>query len=771
MRPFKQFRHLQTILRQAAAGVVFCALLLAPSRLSPAACDPNRVFYGYSFLNADLIAIAAEAAPFLMPFSKLERYYQGPAYTQANDNIREWHERFCKQAKPLDIYYMVYDAPEYELENLRAAIVENTPLGTMASELTQNTFARYLHRHKCTEAIDYLLYAKQCEPYALKPEGWKEQPRATAAMNRLIKEGREAFMRTKSDYIRLRYAYQIIRLAHYLKDYELTLELFDFLMPKIDHDPSIVEYWILGHKAGALLALGKNVEASYLYAKVYDRCPGKRESAYRSFRIKTDEEWEACLLMCQNDRERAALYALRASGEEARLLEEMESIYELRPESEHLNALLMREVIRLERDLLGLDFNKRREENRRYSGIPRKDADERVIRLQAFVRQALKDGKVQRTDLWKLAEGYLELLAGDFYFAAKTFKAAAGLVESDTLKKQLDVFQNVLNVIALDSIGDAEERALVALKSKDIFRQNKDFPRFLEDRLAHLYRVNKQPGKAFLQDYPFAYLKLNPRPVVIEDLLRTARKESLNRLERSMVVKEDGTTLESDLIDIKGTVLLGQFRLKEALETLKEMSREEWDNYGTFYPFIDRVNDCVHCLRLRDSIGVSYNKGNLIEELLELEFRAKAETTPNLAAGRFYRIGLGLYNMTYFGYSWKAADYYRSGASMQRRHLKDGDNITPHHLFPYGNREVFDCSRALYFFEKALSLAEDPELAAKAAFMAAKCERNEYYVKSASGDFPRTYVYFDILKKNYSDTRYYARAIRECKYFKAYASK
>ncbi len=127
--------------------------------------------------------------------------------------------------------------------------------------------------------------------------------------------------------------------------------------------------------------------------------------------------------------------------------------------------------------------------------------------------------------------------------------------------------------------------------------------------------------------------------------------------------------------------------------------------------------------------------------------------------------------MTYFGYSWKAADYYRSGASMQRRHLKDGDSVTPHHLYPGGNREVFDCSRAQFYFEKARILAENPELAARATFMAAKCERNEYYVKSASSDVPRTYFYFNVLKENYPNTRFYARAIRECKYFKAYASK
>lgn len=750
-------------------GVLMGVLLLTPGHFSTAACDPNRVFYGYSFLEANMIALAAEAAPFLLPFSNIEQYYQGPEAAQANDNIREWHERFCQRAKYTDISYIVYDAPAYELENLHSAIIEKAPINYLAPELAQNTFARYLHRNGCTETIDYLLFAKRCEPYAVKPEGWKDQARSNTAMQRLIDEGMEAFMRTKSDYIRLRYAYQIIRLAHYLKDYRQTLDLYDYLMPKIDHDPSIVEYWILGHKAGALLAMGQDVEASYLYAKVFDRCAGKRESAYRSFKIKTDEEWAACLLRCQNDRERAALYAMRAYGDDARLIPEMENIYALDPDSEHLNVLMIREMIRLERDLLGLDFNKRSKQNQRYLGIPRKQADKRVIRLQEFVRQVLKDGKMPRKDLWKLAEGYLELLAGDYYFASKTFKVAKDLVKSDTLQKQLDVFQNILKIIALDKVDEESEQLIYDLRESPLFVNNRTFKRFLQDRMAHLYAEQNHPGKAFLQYYPFAYLGLNPKDDALNDLLLTARRGATNRFERSMIVKEDGSTIENDLINLKATQLLGELNLEDAFSTMKQMSREVWDDYGGFYPFVDRIRDCVHC-GIPDTIGMRYNRGKLIEELLSLENRARSETDTNLAAQRYYRIGLALYNMTYFGNSWQAADTYRSGASMQARYLKDGDNITPHYLYPGGNREVFDCSRAQYYFGQARIMATDRELAAKATFMAAKCEQNEYFVKKYVGA-KRSYFFFNLLKTSYDDTQFYARAIRECKYFRAYVSK
>ena len=130
-----------------------------------------------------------------------------------------------------------------------------------------------------------------------------------------------------------RYAYQLIRLAHYANDYQGVLDLFEFLEPKIDDQESIINYWILGHKAGALNALGQNVKAAYLYSVIFQNTPSKRETAYRSFNIKTDEEWKACLLLCENNMERATLYAIRANADQSKAAEEMEQIYELDPEN------------------------------------------------------------------------------------------------------------------------------------------------------------------------------------------------------------------------------------------------------------------------------------------------------------------------------------------------------------------------------------------------------------------------------------------------------
>jgi len=188
------------------------------------------------------------------------------------------------------------------------------------------------------ETIDYLIYAKNCEPNVVALDAWNEDTHDYAAMEDLLNEGLKRFKKTKSNFLKLRYAYQIIRLAHYKKEYSRVLELHAFLMPKIDEVTinelrSLVYYWIVGHKAGALLKLGDRTEAAYLYSRIFAECPSKRESAFRSFSIKFQAEWDEVLKRCASDKERSVIYALRANGADSQAIYDMETIYDLYPHS------------------------------------------------------------------------------------------------------------------------------------------------------------------------------------------------------------------------------------------------------------------------------------------------------------------------------------------------------------------------------------------------------------------------------------------------------
>jgi hypothetical protein len=49
--------------------------------------------------------------------------------------------------------------------------------------------------------------------------------------------------------------------------------------------------------------------------------------------------------------------------------------------------------------------------------------------------------------------------------------------------------------------------------------------------------------------------------------------------------------------------------------------------------------------------------------------------------------------------------------------------------------------------------------------MAARCEQNLFF----AGFGPRSNEYFELLKRNYAQTRFYTYVVQECSYFKVYA--
>ena len=765
---------MQKVLKITLKGIsicVFLALIFLPTKISKGCGPQDFAFYGYTFLNPNIIDLEAPKAPYFAGFEKIFRQLRPKEDIQQKDNLMEWQERFCGIPKLVDLQYIIYKASLSQMRTLKTLIRQKN--GTLSGMLAGNTFARHLHQDKCEEAVDYLIFAKRCEPHVIASSSWNINQRDTVTMQFLIKDGLKEFKKLKSHYFKLRYAYQLIRLAHYKKDYQQTLDLYEDLLPKIDNEPSIIEDWILGHKAGALMGLGRNVEAAYLYSKIFQHTPSKRETAYRSFLIKTDEEWAACLRLCQSDSERAMLYALRANDPNSQAAVEMEKIYALDPKNEFLEMLLVREIQKLEKDLLGLDFNKQKRTNRNYHKIPRKQAGKSLLDLLQLVLK-VSEGKMANTpDLWHIAEGYLELLGGDYYAAKKTLTPLRGSMANAQLEEQLEAMIMVANIDGLEEVNTKMENLIVQYEKSPLFTKYPDFGKFVKDKLAHLYNEQGFRGKSFLESYTLQQLKYNPQIEIIDELIAICQKQNRSDLEDEMVLKKDGkTTIESELWDLKGTYFLSQMQLESALEAFRQMPRNDRDNFGLFNPFREAFVDCVNC-RVVDTLGI--NKTAILERILEYEYKAKADMENG--GQYFYNIGNALYNMTYFGYEWEIADHFRSGASWYG--LKSGKSVFEKYNAPYGNRETVNCSLPLYYFDKAFRTTNNPELAAKAAFMAAKCQQNLFFTTEGSNysfsknqipNVPDAYrQYFKVLKDNFSETAFYEEVVEECLYFEMYA--
>ena len=501
-----------------------------PAVPPPGACAGTQTFYGYTFLSPEIIHKNAAFAPF---FLKWDDFYDRVFFNrdvQREENLAEWAERFCDQPNLSHIEYVVYKSTTVELSGLRDAAQDKEHKMPLPYGLAENTFAEMIADNGCTEVVDYLFFAKKCEPYVVaRGSSWQVSEADPDAMQQLIREGLERFKQTESHFIRLRYAYQIVRLAHYARQWQQTVDLYNFLMPKVDRrKPSIVFFWTMGHLAGALRQLGKYPEAAYRYSLVFRHCASKRAQAYRSFLIRNDQDWEATLRLCQSDAEKSTLYILRAGGAHTYATDDMQQIYELEPRNPQLELLLVSEVQELEKVFL-----RTRVTDQKYGQakgmIKRENASKHLLGLQKFVRKVLQDGQTPNPKLWRSISGYLELLAGDTYAADKTFdRAQSALDRGDSydknLYKQIETWRVLLEIMKLNTATNFPDEEAFKVRSYDAFKANPNFEPFLRDWLSAAYAAANHPGKAMLAAYEPGALGYNPNLEVIDDLLQVTEQ-------------------------------------------------------------------------------------------------------------------------------------------------------------------------------------------------------------------------------------------------------
>ena len=692
----------------------------------------------FPLIQSFIVNPTAPASPYFTSFKDIYLKFGKQTILQPNENINEWYERFCEVAPLSDIEWLIYQSDLSDIQELKNAVIQNTGLITY---LRTNKFARHLVKNKCLETIEYLLFAKKCEPFVTADKDvWQTKKPDIQNMEALIQEGTKEFLTIESHYIRLRMAYQIIRLAHYSGQYSKVKYLYNYFTPKINHAPSTIQYWIEGHYAGALKALGERAKAAYFYARVFHHCPAKRESAFLSFEVRTDNDWLSALSFCENDQERTALYALRASFRNSRAVDEMIDIYSLHPKSNYLESILIQEIEKQEK----------------------KPVVEYIKKLDTFVKQVIDEKKVAHPEIWLLALGYLKYLNNDYFEAKLAFNAVTEYTQSKALQEQIAIFNMAIEIKEWEKINEEVAQRIWEFQSEnEVFNRYPTLQSLLSKQVFQNLKNHGNPGLAVLYKFGFNAVKVNPSEEVIRDIKELAKKEIINPFEKSLMVlskKQFNTEIQA----LYATWLMTLNEWEAAEKAWQEIPLADIELFGKSNPFVERLNECVHCPVKSNERQLT--KPQIVAEMLKLQYDIKANRTES--PQYYYKMGLGLYNMSYFGYAWNVVDYFRSGSSLKAERLENASDRMKHPLFPNGNRENVDLSKALGYFEKAITLSTDKELSARATFMAARCEQKMSHVTKTANKRK----YFALLKTKYKDTQYYDKVIESCKYFKYYVN-
>ncbi|MCC6571691.1 MAG: hypothetical protein IT274_08720 [Chitinophagales bacterium] len=761
----------------------------------------------YNLFNQELIS-DQKLEPFLLTYDNI--YYNGdfwnPAersHQQTDANLEEWNKYFNQKIPVKDLQYLVYTSTVTELQ----AFLTNNLAQTPNSGLTYHAA---LFSEKGLEALQYLIFAKQCEKYALtqdNSDGWSymgaREKMSKPEFMATAKAGNTLYATLKNNDLKLRTAYQLVRLSHYAGFNDDAIRYFDkFVLPL--KNQSLPYYYALEQKAGALFNLKKYAAATRDYIQVFNGAPGRQLAVYTSFLMSSALFKNGGNLLTTNA-EKTTFYMLRGYNGFASGISEMKKIYTLSPNAPALEVLAVREMNKTEREILMQPSP--------YSGkniFLKGDAS-----TQAYLKKLLtltdiivNNKYIVRKDFWKSYQAHLHFLSGNYKNAESIANDISGNDKQVNEQAKVTAFAAFLAQCAV--VGPETEKRIYSYLNT---HKEKTTEGYIYELTAHKYLQQKDYAKAFLchNDLSGLYTSLDLK--IIDQLITFYNKPDKNNFEQLLSAKQKNAM--TYLYDLKGTHYLKYDQPENALVWFKKVpgnlkflklhvydyiSDTETEKDGDFNGYSDisarifsngirpyfedtqekAMTDQVYKMPEFKFIPAIMNKQQLAECLIALKKMAKETTESGARAG--YLLGNYYYNTSVNGYYrnilfYEPGNYYISSLYG----LNNTPTTTPYN-YHYGTGiiQVNHLQTAYDYYIQTERVSNYNELKAKAIFQASKIELDQFVAKQ---NFDYNFVYwenprilyakntrplFGILKQKYSDTKYYQEIQSNCLYLKYY---
>lgn len=785
--------------------IAFISLLAVSFPANIIGCGPDADPYDYytSFFHQELPDAKGFRPFYYTSYNFL--YEENEPFLPADILAKEWAS-YCGGAvteKDAKEFVTVYDLKD--VNAIYNNIEKSKPL-SVPDSIMQNSMTKYFMQQKDLEGLGYIIYAKKAEPHVTgEVTAWEPLVRDSVAMSKLIKNGQQLYAVAKKDIFKLKYGYQVLRLAHYSKRYNDAINFYDQYIAT-NKTNSILQPLSLAIKAGALTRTGKQQEAALLFSKLFIENDVKRISNYLSFMWSRNSmiSKESYLQVCKNNADKAAMLTLFALTEGLQNeVPTIKNIYDIDPSSKALEVLIVREINKLEETYYTPLLQNKKGGAAYYFHYGQQGVVDPVKRdaakeLAEFLDMAAQKKQVANPGLCEVGAAYLYLMIQEYKNSKKCIDAAEKIKLTSKVKDQLALTKLLLAVNETENIDASfEEKILPGIKwlqhkaqteatikvSYSDVQQWKSFYRNLMcEVLAKRYHQQGQLFKEVLligsadRIYDagdgYAGNSIN----FLHDKLESKDVEELY----SLLTKKDRTAFEdylinfnvlkkNDVIDFAGTAYLRDFNYQKAIEWFKKGDDAKF--FCETDPFIELLYDQEAALP--NEKGMS--KLSFANEMLKLE--QQAEKDKAAAAKHYYKMALGLYNITYYGHAWKLVQYDRSGS--------DGYYI-PKDANAF-QKEYYGCVKAHDVFKKAMEATADKNLKAKCLFMMAKCSQKQIRQPQYS-DFPDNYdkydeagkkywelfkynKYFPELVKEYSNTAFYKEAFNSCSYLRDFVEK
>lgn len=662
-------------------------------------------------------------------------------------------------------------------------------------------------------AIDYLIFVQEAErkeTALLNIESFAvKYSNPTNDINILT----QMLGRAKHDFLKERIAFQLVKTLSKAKKYQEAVKTFNHSILPIK-DKSFISDWALMRKADSEIALGDSAQAYYDFLRVFEKSQSHRNQADLITRYRFLRFPEEAIKFCKNDHEKASLYAFAGIKPRIDGLPMLEKMVEIDPINQMIELIMAREINKNEKfyyNQMYAEFND--EETKKTVKLEQEKATDYWSKLKDFSIKCTNNQALPKTGFWQIASAYMEYVQGD-YAKSQDFldQAKAIKTTNEGLKNQILLQDLLLISKKSNSITPAIEAEFLPILSG--FAKPKDFRisnamvescKILSGKYRGVSDVQKTESNSGWLSSCSTKKEDSQTSVIVPHavakaylltILTTYQKNSSQEYggfesQKDMFLIEDTTSLATiekviayfsevnkskfdkglqklvsfdndQLYTLMGRRAMDEANYAKATEAFGKVSPSVWKSDE--WKYFDEESLYISTKYNRDKKNLNYNPYTFAKKMAELEAKLKANPNEDESA---YLLGCGTYNTTHEGNSW-----------ILRRHSWSSGEINSYSKGKY-DTDYFQAGKAKAFFIQA-SKSSNQELAAKACFGAALCERDAYHVfvlqqETNPDEAQEVFLarmekvrankyseYFKMLYSKYQNTKYQKQVLLEC---------
>ena len=670
-------------------------------------------WYYYNLFNQEIMS-DERYRPFLLVYGS--RYYTND--TLRNGNIEEWRQYLGLSYE--DTQYLVFKASREDLQNLskgKAVLDGNMSFAT----------ASFMKNHK--QALLYLAYAKYLEPYMRIIPGedtdfYWDLPEYAYNAGDLDYEKVKTVL-TKSwnaesdNELKLRYGYQLVRLAHYTRRYQEAVQLFNQYVESLKMHTELY-YYALAQKAGALRGLGETQQANRDFIRVFANSYDLKTMAYTSLTMGWDNEIDFAdfVASAADNNERNDIFFMMGYSDFNNPVNEIEKIVATDPDAIQAKVLMVRAVNMIERRMLPSEPNWEQEGNNSlYPYLSPTDTESRAFFNQALRLSDMQRDKASDKNFWNLASSYLHFLNKDFDLAGRCL---------DNVQSTKDDYLDMVNHLGayLDICRQPKINADVEyylfdnyaelIKGEENYNYNYAYNTFVGLVLANRYALQGERAKSYLTLHHIVQITDEPTEALVDDVQAFLNKKNKTSLECYLA---DNSTLEvanpnNYLSYIKGVLRLTEGDLKSAKSLFEKQTRLQVSplifGHNIVVYFSGDEEEIMHGEYIDDFPFIHDNMSELDVTDALIQLQKLGEKKGDEAAKANYLIANFFYNVSRTGYY---RHYLRFDDNNAFSYWKFGPDAKAY-------KNTLELSNA--YLEKARKTATDRELLAHIIFAQAK---------------------------------------------------